>query len=318
MKSYIKIPQTKSNIYTSNTPRQYASVQIKERSNNINSVPIPQAKKNINNYPRKSYSTYSTTHDDNHSFYESKVDTPIGKKYTQRSSYTYKQPESKNYRERKVVPYINDNNNIKKKYETTSYEQSGRRKRKYENEKKQEEIITPKYYRNNPHKFSYNYNKNNLSKDDNIGSLRAQKICNIIIKGDGSNIEKENFNNKNKRKNKNQMIEFEIEEPDKKYYYNNTEENVEEKKIKNRRKNKIKKNNYNNIIEMQKAQSFQQPRDYNFMPNKNKSKQKIVIGIENNNNTKNNYSDEKAKNTRLKTEKNNNRLKYNYIRENHI
>ena len=79
MKSYIKIPQTKSNIYTSNTPRQYASVQIKERSNNINSVPIPQAKKNINNYPRKSYSTYSTTHDDNHSFYESKVDTPIGK-----------------------------------------------------------------------------------------------------------------------------------------------------------------------------------------------------------------------------------------------
>ena len=45
MKSYIKIPQTKSNIYTSNTPRQYASVQIKERSNNINSVPISQAKK---------------------------------------------------------------------------------------------------------------------------------------------------------------------------------------------------------------------------------------------------------------------------------
>ena len=68
---------------------------------------------------------------------------------------------------------------------------------------------------------------------------------------------------------------------------------------------------------MQKAQSFQQPRDYNFMPNKNKPKQKIVIGIENNNNTKNNYSDEKAKNTRLKTEENNNRLKYNYyIREN--
>ena len=136
MKSYIKIPQTKSNIYTSNTPRQYASVQIKERSNNINSVPISQAKKNINNYHRQSYSTYSTTHDDNHSFYESKVDTPSGKKYTQRSSYTYKQPEFKNYRERKVVPYMTDFNNIKKKYETTSYEHSGRRKRKYENEKK--------------------------------------------------------------------------------------------------------------------------------------------------------------------------------------
>lgn len=88
------------------------------------------------------------------------------------------------------------------------------------------------------------------------------------------------------------------------------------KKRKNKRKNKTKKNNYNNIIEMQKAQSFQQPRDYNFMPNKNKSKQKIVIGIENNNNIKNNYSDEKAKNARLKTEESNNRLKYNNIREN--
>ena len=129
MKSYIKIPQTKSNIYSSNTPRQYASVQIKERSNNINSAPTPQAKKNINNYHRQSYSTYSATHD-NHSFYESKVDTPIGKKYPQRSSYTYKQPEFKNYRERKVVPYMTDYNNIKKKYETTSYEHSGRRKRK--------------------------------------------------------------------------------------------------------------------------------------------------------------------------------------------
>ena len=149
MKSYIKIPQTKSNIYTSNTPRQYASVQIKERSNNIN------------NNPTQNYSTPRTPYD-NHSFYESKIDKPITKKYTQRSSYTFKQPESKNYRERKVVLYRNDNNNIKKKYETTSYEYQGRRKRKYENEKKQEEIITPKYYRNNPHKFSYNYNKNNF------------------------------------------------------------------------------------------------------------------------------------------------------------
>ncbi len=96
MKSYIKIPQTKSNIYTSSTPRQFVSVQIKERTNNINSVPIPQAKKYINNYPRQSYSTHSATHD-NHSFFESKIDTPSGKKYTQRSSYTYKKPESKNY-----------------------------------------------------------------------------------------------------------------------------------------------------------------------------------------------------------------------------
>ena len=123
MKSNINIPQTKKDYRISNALRQYASAQIKERSNNIYSVPIPQAKKNLNNNPTQNYSTPRTPYD-NHSFYESKIDKPITKKYTQRSSYTYKQPESKNFREKKIVVPNNNNcnNNIKRKYETTSYE----------------------------------------------------------------------------------------------------------------------------------------------------------------------------------------------------
>ena len=45
MKSNINIPQTKKDYRISNALRQYASAQINERSNNIYSVPIPQAKK---------------------------------------------------------------------------------------------------------------------------------------------------------------------------------------------------------------------------------------------------------------------------------
>ena len=60
--------------------------------------------------------------------------------------------------------------------------------------------------------------------------------------------------------NNNNNIEYEIEGND---YYNTEDIN---------KKNKIKKKNYNYIIKMQKAQSFEQPRDYNYT-NKQKNTQ---------------------------------------------
>ena len=160
----------------------------------------------------------------NHSFFESKTNKTEGKKYPQRSSNTYKQPESRNlkdnYQERKSNDNSNiNNNNIKRKYETTSYELPGRRKNKYENKSYQGEKYPPKYYRNNPHIFD-------IHPVLNSNTLVAQKICNIAIKGGKSYLEKENtnINSNNRRRNRGQMIEYEIEDNNLGHYYNNEEE----------------------------------------------------------------------------------------------
>ena len=251
----------------------------------------------------------------NHSFFVSKNERNSGKNFTPRSSYTYKQPESKNfnekYRERNIVSNVDNNTKVKRKYETTSYEHPGRRQRNYENKIYQGEKEPPKYYRNNPHKYNNNKDLNNLG-----GALIAQKICNIVIKGDSSNIEKgstNNLSNNNKRRNKNQMIEYEIEEADiKNNKYNNEDDSARrEKNKKIKRKIKAKKNSYNDMIEMQKAQSFQQPRDFNYMPKQKYSKPKFVIGIEDDNKNKNNYNKDNDIKTHLKTDGGNYKINYN-------
>ena len=266
----------------------------------------------------------------NHSFFESKNNKTDIKKYPPRSSNTYKQPESRNlrdnYREKKqsdnnININLNNTNNIKRKYETTSYEHPGRRKNKYENKSYEGEKYPPKYYRNNPHIYNNNLNNNNPILTSN--TLVAQKICNIAIKGGGSsNIEKESINisGNNRRPNRQRMIEYEVEEDNLRYNYNNEEE-IEEDSINNnddignnktkllkkiKRKKIPKKKNYTPIIEMQKAQSFEQPRDFNFMPKQKNTKPKFVIGIDDSNfSTNKNYiKNDKAKNECLKTDDN--------------
>ena len=75
-------------------------------------------------------------------------------------------------------------------------EHPGRRHRNYENNSYQREKEPPKYYRNNPHKYNTTSALNNLGG----GTLIAQKICNIVIKGDSSNIEKESTSLSNNRR----------------------------------------------------------------------------------------------------------------------
>ena len=237
----------------------------------------------------------------------------------QRYIYILPFPKSSNYRNNKEKIYEikkrrssntyrqSDNNNnksIKRKYETTSYEHPGRRKRQYENKSYQYEKnvpLPPKYYRNKP--SIYNNNNNN-------GFLIAQKICNIIIKGGKSNIKKESIdiiNDNSNKKNIKRMIEYEIEGND---YYNTEDIN---------KKNKIKKKSYNYIIKMQKAQSFEQPRDYNYTNKQKNTKPKFVIGVEdpndNNNKIKNNNISNKKTNIIIPNKINNNlNQNKNYIR----
>ena len=342
MKNNKNISQTKSESRISKELKQYARIQLGQKSNNIYSVTLPQSQEKFDNkkqlysknnyinqtiptsnYKRNEYKDNKKSSEvnipnritnQNHSYYVSKIEKNNGKKYTPRSSYTYKQPESKNlnekYRERNNISGINNNNKVKKKYETTSYEHPGRRLRNYENNSYQREKEPPKYYRNNPHKYNTTCALNNLGG----GTLIAQKICNIIIKGDSSNIEKEStsLSNNRRRGNKNQMIEYEVEEADIKYNYNNKEDFIKsEKNKKIKRKIKTKKRSFNDIIEMQKAQSFQQPKDYNYMPKQKNSIPKFVIGIEDDNKTKNNYNKDKDKNTHLKTDGGHYKIKYN-------
>ena len=332
MRNNKNIPQSKPESRISKALKQYARVHIGEKTNNIYSIPLPQTpkisenKKSIiqtdqtkkNEYKKNAvkYSgqnlTSNKSFNQNHSFYVSKGGKSEIKKYPQRSSYTYRQPESqKNNND----IHINNTSNMKKKYETTSFEHPGRRKRIYENKSFQG---PPKYYRNNPNK--YNKSIPSIIK----GGLVAQKICNIVIKGDTSNIEKESMNLTN-NKRRNRMIEYEVEDSDIKY--SNEEEieedsmnnNNNEKKGKIKKRNKIKKKNYNPIIEMQKAQSFQQPRDYNIMPKQKNTKQKIVIGVEENTNNisniKNNFDQEKAP---LRTYEGNYKIKYEKNNKNNV
>ena len=240
------------------------------RQNN-SSIPIDQTRKTHYKQSTEKIPEHRSMNK-NHSFFESKKEKSENKKYTPRTTYTYKQPESKNLkdnnRERKtqeknnINTNNNNNNNNNKKYETISYEHQGRRKRQYENKSYQQEKLPPKYYRNNPNIFNINTLKMK-------GTLVAQKICNIIIKGGSSKIKKESINisNNTQRLNNGREIEYEVED-NVNYNYNNEEEIEEdslndnnEKKLrkfkkKNKIKKKTKKKNYNPIIEMQKAQSF--------------------------------------------------------------
>ena len=347
MRNNKNIPQTKSESRISQELKKYARMQMGQKSNNISSITIPQSQDQFDNkkhfYSKNNYTSqtlpadnskkteykYNTKNVDkkldqnipnrlsnqNHSFFVSKNERNSGKNFTPRSSYTYKQPESKNfnekYRERNIVSNVDNNTKVKRKYETTSYEHPGRRQRNYENKIYQGEKEPPKYYRNNPHKYNNNKDLNNLG-----GALIAQKICNIVIKGDSSNIEKgstNNLSNNNKRRNKNQMIEYEIEEADiKNNKYNNQDDSAKrEKNKKIKKKIKTKKNSYNDMIEMQKAQSFQQPRDFNYMPKQKYSKPKFVIGIDDDNKSKNSYNKDNDIKAHLKTDGGNYKINYN-------
>ena len=323
------------NIYTVpklQTPKNPDQKKIFSRYNNYRQNIPSLSNEPTRNTKYKQNTERNTGHrsiNKNHSFFESKNNKTETKKYPQRSSNTYKQPESRNlqnnYRERKQtdisnISNSNNTNNIKRKYETTSYEHPGRRKKNYENKSYQGEKYPPKYYRNNPH--IYNINNNPLL---NSNTLVAQKICNIAIKGGSSNIEKESISlssNNNRRGYPPRMIEYEVEENNLRYNYNNEEE-IEEDSMNNyneenngekkskilkkkiKRKKAPKRKNYNPIIEMQKAQSFEQPRDYNFMPKQKNTKPKFVIGVEDSNNNYTNKKQEKPKNEYLKTDDNN-------------
>ena len=268
-------PKIKVESHISNALRQYAHSQLDSSNPRHNTsyetkiiytIPKLQTPKNqnqnkeifrkYNNYKQNNeqikYTKYKqnteriTGHraiNKNHSFFESKNNKTDIKKYPQRSSNTYKQPESRNlrdnYRNKKqsdnsINTNLNNNNNIKRKYETTSYEHPGRRKNKYENKSFQGEKYPPKYYRNNPH--IYNNNLNNINPILSSNTLVAQKICNIAIKGGGiSNIEKESINiSGNRRSNRQRMIEYEVEDDNLRYNYNyNNEEEIEEDSINN-------------------------------------------------------------------------------------
>ena len=311
----LKTTSTVDSKYTLPKPPSQTYQKTQEQNNKIiskyhmrqnnSSIPVEQTRKTSYKQSTERVPEHRSMNK-NHSFFESKNEKAENNKRTQRTTYTYKQPESNNlkdnYRERKnnESNNINNNNNninnnIKKNYDSTSYEHQGRRKRQYENKSYQQEKYPPKYYRNNPNLFNINALKMK-------GSLVAQKICNIVIKGGSSKIKKESINisNNNRRLNNGREIEYEVEDNVGNYNYNNeeeieedslndnNEENIIDKKIKkykkNIRKNKNKKKNYNPIIEMQKAQSFEQPRDFAFMPKQKYTKAKVVIGVEDNNN----------------------------------
>ena len=169
-------PKIKGDSRISNALRQYAHSQLDSNNPRLNTssetkiiytIPKLQTPKNqiqnkeiyrkYNNYKQNNEQTKYTKYkqnteritayraiNKNHSYFESKNNKTDIKKYPQRSSNTYKQPESRNfrdnYREKKQsdnnINLDKNNNNIKRKYETTSYEHPGRRKNKHENKNK--------------------------------------------------------------------------------------------------------------------------------------------------------------------------------------
>ena len=178
-------------------------------------------------------------------------------------------------------------------------------RRHYTNKSYQGEKFPPKYYRNNPLLRTENINEENNASNNKksyllknnknnifIGNMEtvAQKICNIVIKGSNPNKEKESNSNLSNRSYINKKInnnynynkEEEIEYDDSFQRNQNTnyeyERNIQtkEKSLNKKNKKKIKKKNVQ-IIQMQKAQSFEQPRDYISMP-KQKYKPKFDIG----------------------------------------
>ena len=223
MRNNKNTPQTKPESRISAALRQYARTQMEERANNIYQVPKSQLdNKNpivsINNYIRQNNPTMSNdqskrneykeykrdierrsepnipyrTINQNRNYLISKNEKNDDKKYSQRSTFTYKQPEPKNlnenYRDRKVISN-NMNNNVKRKYETTSYEHPGRRKRKYE------ENIPPKSQSIQPIQTDVDFShlltlmtnerqiRNNTNSNNNTqaNNSNSEKNINIII-----------------------------------------------------------------------------------------------------------------------------------------
>ena len=149
----------------------------------------------------------------------------LEKKYAHRSGYTLKNPTQKNINEKyykaenEKVNYDNRNTErsiekIKKKEENNikdlKYNQKNiqnnykiNNNTNYENENDNyEEEYTPKYYRNNPlvRKGNIQRKKLHMGREENPLKSVAQKICNIVIKGDDS---KKNKNLDSNKRNEN-------------------------------------------------------------------------------------------------------------------
>ena len=183
-----------------------------------------------------------------------------------------------NYKERKTTTYVtnirndkdnklNDSNNTKQ-YANKSYERIK---------------APPKYYRNKPLISSNIQNKQNEENKKEKVVIRpvAQKICNIIIKGRKK--DEENEEDKYKKK----------EEDNEDNEENNEEEDEEEgEEEEDDNDNTEEKNKTKSIMQIQRAQSIEQPRDI---------KTKSQIGLKNN--SKNQLKIEKLKNSNFELPK---------------
>ena len=211
---------------------------------------------NTNSYSYSNSNRYNTNNNNNN-------DSNINKNRYNNTSNNNNNP---NYKERKTTTHISN-----LRYEIEKKDNEPTNRRIYTNKSYQGNKFPPKYYRNNPLLISNNDNLPKYGK--NQIKLVAQKICNIYIR-------RSNKANKNKRKNNNElnkskkMIEYEEENENldiigykNDVYLNNINNNydINHNKYQNskkNKKNKIEKKNSN--YEMQKAQSFEQPRDINY------------------------------------------------------
>ena len=206
-----------------------------------------------------------------------------------------------NYKERKTTTNVINTRNDK---DNKLNEPINRRQ--YINKSYEGIKLPPKYYRNNPLIGSNLQTKQNIGKNEEKEIIRpvAQKICNIIIKGRGkkeenkdNDVDKKNDEQENDENNEEEEeMEGEEEEDDNSEEKNSgtpimkiqRAQNIEQPndmKTKSQivsKKNtlkieKLKNSNFElpktptgTLIQMQKAQSFEQPSEVSF--NKNKAK----------------------------------------------
>ena len=358
-----------SRINNENEAQQNISTNIyKQRySNYEQTLPkeSPRDSYNINKYKRytEKKERYSESSQDrsfqssqrkapNHSLYVSDFTKEKNqeKKYKNRNTFTFKQPNQSRLNEKYHITELNDNKNnsnrntmsnnfINNRYKNINSGNSSYKERKtnthvnnlkyekeenlnqstnrkvYTNKSYQGNKFPPKYYRNNP--LIRSNNENTIKKNQNNQKKKfiaiAQKICNIVIKGvkpkrkqkikKNLEYEEENDENNNESNNKEEFdVETEsnyeererlpimkiqraqsIEQPRIRanHSQNYPKKNKKELKIQQIRNSNIelKKNvpKVQNapvipVIEIQKAQSFEQPRDYDYIMVKPKNK----------------------------------------------